>query len=249
MRWLLLVLLLPACRRAGPTIAATDGEVYESTVVDPAALPRVRTLGDIATHHRKRVVVEGSYEIDPLAPGKRKGAHFVWIVLSDGTRVSRAYRAIPEELGLAGHRVEVTGTITSGPPDPQMQSLLAPHIIAEHIALPNGDKPDEVTTIPAPPIVSASPPLGARIDRWVQIVGTLSSVATLPTADAKVTLADGGVVRVEGVDLATWSPLVGTTVTVTGRLAMEKGAGAFGLDFVIRGETAICAGSVSRCGM
>jgi len=39
-------------------------------------------------------------------------------------------------------------------------------------------------------------------------------------------------------------------VTVTGRLAMEKGTGgAFALDLVIRGPTAICAGVVARCGM
>lgn len=248
MRLLIVIVVVvgcAGCRRGPATIAATDGEVRESAVVEAPALPRVRTLYDIAAHHGKRVTVEGVYEVDPLAPGKHKGANLVWIVLGDGTRVSRAYGAIASELGFVGHRVEVTGTITSGPPDPTVQALLAPHITVEHVALAQGETRDEVTTIPAPPMVSASPPLGARVDRWVQVVGTLTAVAT----DATLTLADGGIVHVEGVDAAKWSPLVSKTVTVNGRLAMEKGTGAFGLDLVIRGQTAICAGVVARCGM
>lgn len=239
------VIACASCRRGSTTIAATDGEVRESAVVEAPALPRVRTLYDIAAHHGKRVTVEGFYEVDPLGPAKHKGANLVWIVLGDGTRVSRAYGVVVAELGFVGHRVEVTGTITSGPPDPRMQALLAPHITVEHVALAHGEMREDATTIPAPPMVSASPPLGARVDRWVQVVGTLTAVAT----DATLTLADGGVVRVEGVDAVKWLPLVSKTVTVNGRLAMEKGSGAFGLELVIRGETAICAGVVSRCGM
>ncbi len=102
-----------------------------------------------------------------------------------------------------------------------------------------------VASIPPPPVISATPSLGARVDRWVQVVGTLTAVAV----DATITLGDGGVVRVERVDETTWKPLLGATVTVTGKLAFEKGAGAFGLALVIRGPTAICAGVVGRCGM
>lgn len=242
MRAWVLGLLLVGCPRREVAIAATDGEARESSPVE-SALPRVRVLNDIATFHRKRVIVEGTYEIDPLA-GHGKGQHLTWIVLADGTRISRAYGAVEDEYGFAGLRVEATGTITSGPPDSKKQALMAPHLEVESLVLPGGGKVAKASEIPAPPVFSAAPSLAPRIDRWVQVVGTLTTVRT----DATITLADGGVVRVEEAD-ASFAPLVGKLVTVTGRLALEKGSGTFGLELVMRGRTAICAGAVPRCGM
>lgn len=239
---LFLFLLVLSCRRADPSIAPTPER--RAPAVDQGDLPRVRVLADVAAHQGKRVIVEGTYEIDPLA-GKGKGHHLTWIVLDDGTRISRAYGALEEEYGYADRRVVVRGKLTSGPPDDKVQSLLAPHVAAEEIRLIDGSTAPSVTSIPAPPVVSAAPSAAPRIDRWVQLVGSLSKVS----ADAFVTLSDGAVVRVERVDAGTWTPHVGTTVTITGRIALEKGAGTFGLELVIRGPTAICAGVVARCGM
>jgi hypothetical protein len=241
-RWWLVLLL--GCRREPPAIAATDGEVRE--VAPLAELPRVRVLSDIAAHHGKRVIVEGTYETDPLFPKRpRKGGNLTWVVLDDGTRISRAYGAIPDEFGYVDQRVLVTGTITSGPPDSKMQALMAPHIQVEQLTLANGLPAKPPTEMPAPPVVSAAPALGTRSDRWVQIVGTVSAVGPTST----ITFADGGIVKVEGCDVAEWTPLSGKTATVTGRVFMEKGAGTYGLDFVIRGQHALCAGVVTRCGL
>lgn len=223
-------------------IAPTDGEVHDVAAVSPAVLSHVRVLADIAAHHRERVIVEGTYEIEPLRPrAGHKGGNLTWIVLDDGTRVSRSYGAIRDEYGYVDRRVLATGTITSGPPNPNLQSLLAPHIIVETVALESGVGPS-LTILPAPPIASTTPALGARMDRWVQIIGK-------PGAVGSFALDDGGVVRVEDCDASEWTPLLGRRATLNGQLAMEKGPGAYALDFVIRGRHALCAGVEPRCGM
>ncbi|MBI2392386.1 MAG: hypothetical protein HYV09_22560 [Deltaproteobacteria bacterium] len=238
-------------RREPPAAVAVPGEARDAIAETPEALPTVRVLGDIAANGGRRVVVEGLYEIDPIAQGK--GGHLTWIVLADGTRVSRWYGAVADELGFADRRVRVTGVITAGPPDTKIQALLAPHIQPERIELAPGQTMGPPDEIPAPPVASTTPMSAPRVDRWVQIVGTLEALkptATTSRADATVKLSDGGVVRVENVVRLDWSPHVGKTVTVIGRLAMDKGApGAFALDLVIRGKSAVCAGVVSRCGM
>jgi len=246
LRVAVVLLLLASCRREAVATRPHDKETPRAEKV-VEGLPRVRVLGDIAEHHGKRVVVDGLYEVEPIARGK--GGKRVWLVLVDGTRISRAYDAIKTELAFANRRVHATGTITSGPPDTHIQALMAPHLALEKLELAASEPPlaSDVTEIPAPPVASTTAPLAKQLDRWVQLVGTLTA---LTGDDATIKLADGAVVRVERVHTASYAPHLGKTVTVTGRLAMEKGTGgAFALDLVIRGPTAICAGVVARCGM
>jgi hypothetical protein len=128
-------------------------------------------------------------------------------------------------------------------------ALMATHLVVERIELMAGQPPldNSIASITAPPVASTMPGLGKDLDRWVQVVATL---AALSSDEATLKLSDGGTVRVEHVHAATWSPHLGHTVTVTGRLSIEKGTGsAFALDLVFRGPTAICAGAVARCGM
>jgi len=243
----LALLVLSSCRRDAAVTKPHDREVRHAEA-DVGAPPRVRLLGDIAEHHGKRVIVEAKYEVEPIARGK--GGKRVWLVLIDGTRISRAYDVVASELPYTGHLVLATGVITSGPPDTHIQALNAPHLALEKLELRSNQPPidNTLTDVPAPPIGSTTPSLARAIDDWVQVVATLSAISATDTATLK--LSDGGVVRVERVQAASWTPLIGRTVTVTGRLAMEGGfPGAFALDLVIRGPTAICAGVVARCGM
>ncbi len=240
------LLIVASCRREVVATRPNDPDARRSEA-DAAELPRVRVLADIAEHHGKRAVVEALYEVEPIARGK--GGRRVWLVLVDGTRISRAYDAVVAELPYANRRVLATGVITSGPPDRHVQALLSPHLAVEKLELAIGEPPLDRSAhdLPVPPVASSMPTLATEIDRWVQVVGTLGSL----TGDlAKVELADGGAVRVEHVQVPEWAPHVGSKITVLGRLAMEKGAGSpFALDLVLRGPTAICAGAVAKCGM
>lgn len=248
----LAALALLACRREPPTAVAVTGETRDAAL-DGAdlALPRVRVLADIAAHSGQRVVVEGMYEIDRL--GKGKGGHLTWLVLADGTRISRAYGAVQGELGFVERQVRATGLLTAGPPDSKLQALMAPHLRVESIDLVSGTKgPDE---IPSPPLASASPGLAMRSDRWVTIVGLLERLDA-PThafsgrADAVLKLSDGAFVRVEDVMRVDWTPHLGKTVTTIGRLSMEKGAkGPYAIDLVVRGKSEVCPGVEPRCGL
>lgn len=240
------------CGRPEPPAAvAVPAETRDALADTQEALPVVRVLGDIAANSGRRVVVEGLYEIDPIARGK--GGNLTWIVLVDGTRVSRAYGAVADELGFGDRRVRVTGVITAGPPDSKIQALLAPHVQPERVELAAGQTMGPSGEIPAPPVASTTPAIAPRVDRWVQVVGTLEALkpnGATSRADATVRLSDGGVVRVENVVHHDWSKHAGKTVTVIGRLSMDKGApGAFALDLVIRGKSDVCAGVVARCGM
>lgn len=243
----LIAALVLSCRHEAVATRPRDRDTPKKVDDDRGELPRVRVLADIAEHHGKRVVVEGLYEIDPIRRGK--GGNKVWLVLADGARISRAYDALKSELAYGNRRVLATGKLTSGPPDTHVQAMMAPHLALETLALAPSEPPleSDVVDIPAPPIASASPQLAPRIDRWVQVVATLS---TLTGDTATLKLADGATLRVEGVHVPTWSSHIGKSVTVIGRLAVEKAAaGAFALSLVMRGPTEICAGAVTRCGM
>lgn len=249
MRVLLVVVLAlaAACRRDAVATRPNDPELLRAET-ETSELPRVRVLADVAEHHGRRVIVEGLYDIDPISRGK--GGKLVWLTLLDGTRISRAYGPVEAELPYANRRVLATGRLTSGPPDPQVQALLAPHLAVEKLELAAGEPPLDptVTEIPAPLVASTTPALAGHHERWVQVVGTLVTIDA--DATATLTLSDGGTVRVERVHRPEWSHHLGTTVTVIGRLLITKGAsGAFTLALVIPGRAAICPGVVSRCGM
>lgn len=240
-------------RRDPPSVSPVTSEVHDGGGVDASSvgLPHVRALADIAAHNGERVVVEGLYDVDRLGG---KGGNLTWIILADGTRISRAYGAVPKELGLIEKQVRAIGRITAGPPDSKLQALMAPHLQVESIALSSG-APEPIAALPAPPLASAAPGLAARVDRWVSIAGTLDRLepptsASSGRVDAILRLADGALVRVEGAVEARYKPLVGKPVTVLGHLSMEKGSpGAYAIDLVIRGKNAVCAGVEARCGM
>jgi len=241
-------------RREAPAAVAVTGETRDAAT-DGAidGLPRVRVLADIAAHGGQRVIVEGFYEVDRL--GKGKGGYLTWIVLADGTRISRSYGARKEEMGFVERQVRVTGVLTAGPPDPMMQSLMAPHIRVEKIELAPGQTLGPDTEIPVPPMASSSPALGARVERWVQIVGTIerldpSTHSFAGRVDAILKLGDGTLVRVEDAVEKSYAPLRGKQVTVIGRLSMEKGTpGPYAIDLVVRGKNAVCPGVAPRCDM
>lgn len=251
----MLTLVLGACgRREPPAAIAVNHETRDAaTDVATDALPHVRVLADIAAHGGQRVVVEGMYEIDRIQQGK--GGHLTWLVLADGTRISRAYDTVKSELGFVERKVTATGILTAGPPDPRMQSLLSPHLRVEHLALAEGQVAGPGLVIPTPPVASASPALGARIDRWVNIVGTVERLdppthAFSGRADAVLKLGDGTLVRIEDAVRADFAPHLGKTVTVIGQLAMEKGTpGPYAIDLVVRGKKQLCPGVTPSCGM
>jgi hypothetical protein len=238
-------LMVLACRHEDVATRPNDSDASRAAPPE-SDLPHVRVLDDIAKHQGKRVVLEGTYEVQPIRVGK--GGKLVWLVLLDGTHVSRAYAPIVAELPYASRRVFATGTVTSGPPDPNMQALLAPHLAVEKLELAANEPPldPEIRDVPAPPVVSTTRDLAAHVDRWVQVVGTL---ATLKGDRATLELSDGAVVHVEHVDARLYGAHLGKIVTVTGRLQMDGGRAAHAVDLVIRGATALCAGTVARCGM
>lgn len=232
---------------------AVTSEVHDAAVdVGVDALPRVRVLADIATHSGKRVIVEGLYDVDRL--GKGKGGHLTWIILADGTRISRSYGLMRDEMGLVERQVRAVGVITAGPPDTKIQALLAPHLQVESIELVAGPA-TKVTDLPAPPLASASPAVVPRVDRWVSLVGTLERLdppthAFTGRKDAVLKLSDGTRVRVEDAIEASYAPLLGKPVTVIGRVTMEKGTpGPYAIDLVVRGKNHVCPGVEPRCGM
>jgi hypothetical protein len=238
--------LVASCRQEAVATKPADRETPASAAPAPVDLPRVRVLNDIAEHHGKRVVVEGLYEVEPIARGK--GGNRVWLVLSDGTRISRAYDVVKSELAYASRRVLATGKITSGPPDTHVQAMSGPHLVLDKLDLAPAEAPlgPTPTDIPAPAVASAAPSLAVQIDRWVQIVGTLSSISG-DTANVK--LADGTVVRVEKLPPITATPPIGKTVTAIGRLDVDKAASTFALSLVLRPPNQLCPGAVARCGM
>lgn len=221
-------------------------------VVDSNELPSVRTKADLARHDRRRVVVEGWYEIVPVPGGKK--AQPAYVVLSDGTRVIRSYRPIVDELGYANRRVRVTGTVTIGPPDPRMQAMAGPHVDAERVELAAGETPisPPPREVPTLPMVTSLPGFAPHLDRWVAVSGTLDSVDPLPDsiwAGARLRLSDGSVAIVGYALEATWKPLVGKAVTTIGRVSVIGRDAGLGLDVRLDGCGPPCAGVVPRCGM
>lgn len=248
-----LLLLWTACaRREDPTITPVSEQQRKVDVVDADALPSVRTKADLARYDRRRVVVDGWYEIVPIPGGKKaQPAH---VVLIDGTRVIRSYRPIVDELGYANRRVRVTGTVTIGPPDSRLQAMMGPHVQVEQLELAAGETPitPAPSEIPTPPMVTSLPGFAPHLDRWVAVSGTLEALtprADPPWADARIRLADGGAALVAYVVEAGWSPLVGKTMTTIGRVSVIGGDAALGLDVRIVAAGAPCPGLAPRCSM
>ncbi len=243
-------------RRVSPPIGPVD-EARDTQVVvdDRASLPRVRTREDLAANDGRRVALEGFYDVQRIRWGK--GGEIVTVRLVDGTEVIRATSVVRDELGWVERKVLAIGVVHAGPPPGPAQAILAPHVAPERIeaadGLPSPAAPP--AEIPAPPFFSSSAPLAARVDRWAQIGGTLEAIvphgADPGARDAHVRLGDGALLRVERVHEPDWASHLGRTVTVIGRLKLDKpkAGGAFALDLVIRGPSAVCAGTVSRCGM
>lgn len=243
-------------RRLSAPIGPVD-EAPDAKVVDHASeLPRVRTKADVEAQSGRRVALEGVYDVQRIRFGK--GGEITTVRLVDGTEVIRSTTAVEDELGWIERTVVVTGVVHAGPPPGSLQAILAPHVTVERIdpadakPAPSPSIPPE---IPAPPSFASAAPLAARVDRWVQLHGALAAIvpsaADASARDAHVRLADGAVVRVERVHEPHWAKLLGGAVTVIGRLSLDKPAagGAFALDLVIRGPSAVCAGTVPRCGM
>ncbi len=247
------LLLLAACaRREDPTIAPVAERQPTRAVVESGDLPLVRTKDDLARHDHQRAIVEGWYEIAPVAGGK--GAQPAYVVLVDGTRVIRSYGPVLAELAFANRRVRVTGSVTLGPPDSSLQAMSGPHVQAERVELAPGETaispaPRE---IPTPPTVTSLPGFAPHLDRWVAVSGTLEALtprAAPPWADARIRLADGGVVLVGYVVEATWRPFVGKPLTTIGRVAVLGRDAGLGLDVRLEGARLPCAGVEPRCGM
>ncbi len=210
-------------------------------------LPRVRVLADVAAHGGERVAVEALYDVDRIGGGT--GGHSTWLVLVDGTRISRAYAQVHDELGLVERRVLAVGKLTPGPAD-DAHALMAPHLAVERIDLAAGEAPGP-KVVPAPPLTSAAPTLAPRYDRWTSVVGAVDRLDHRGEGvDAVLKLPDGTLVRVCRVEESSYRPWVGQTVTVTGLLRMEKGvAGPFAIELSLRGRTALCPGVRPGCGV
>lgn len=233
-------LLLAACGGAGANRDGGGGGSDE---------PAYRTLAEIEPHFGRPIRVIGRYDVAPVALGKRLQP--VEIVLDDGTRFIRAYRPVAAELRLLERRVVVDGRFypdAHQPPD--VEQVMAPHVEPERIELAPGEKPAPAAGgLPAPPLVEDAAGLRARDDRWAMVHGRLDSVTPRPGddlwADAVLELADGAVVDVPGVSLATWERLSGAEITVVGR---PRWAGA-GARHRLDAESGMCEGRVPRCHM
>lgn len=248
MRALLVAAILLGCARPdGGRIGPVSEGAAESAAA-PAGPAEVRTKGDIARLDGQRVVVVGRYDVE-LVSAHKKGGRLTSIVLADGAHVYRAYGPIRAELGFVNRHVRVTGKITSGPPDPMMQSVGGPHVALERIELEGGGQPPAATRLPTPPFASTEAELLPHFGRWIALHGTVTTVTvtSAPWANVAVELSDGKYVYVESVFEPEWRPLVGKAVTTIGALGVGDVAAAHAT--TLRGSGPPCAGREPRCGM
>ncbi len=245
------VLVFAACaRREDAPIERAPEQRPNVVHAEPAELPVVRTRQELARADRQRAVVEGVYEIAPLAGGE--DTQPAAVVLVDGTRVVRALRPVPEELAFDRRRVRAIGTVSVGPPDARTQALGGPRVLAERVELRAGEAPitPTPTSVPTPPQVTTIAGFAPHLDRWVAVTGTLESLAPLADAtraDAELRLADGGLVTVDHAVEADFRPFVGRLVTAIGRASVTGRGGALSVRLV--GARAPCLGVAPRCGM
>jgi hypothetical protein len=245
------LLALAGCaRREAPEIVPVREPSKDAGEAEK--LPIVRTKSDVATFDRKRAVVFGTYEVEPVHPHK-KGGRMTTIVLSDGTHVYRAYGWMKAETAFVNKRVKVTGVITKGAPDPMMQSVGGPHVQPEKIELAEGETASvpAPTVLPTPPMVTSMPGFAPHVDRWVAVNATVDSVLTTPASFGAVILKlpDGGLVDVDSVYVSDWKPFLGKSVTVIGRVHLAATDAAIGMRVTLYGAGSPCPGVEPRCGM
>ncbi|MBI2389117.1 MAG: hypothetical protein HYV09_05830 [Deltaproteobacteria bacterium] len=246
MRALLVVLLLLGCTRRD---AAKIGPVAEGAADGkpaPTGLAEVRTRQDITRLDGQRAIVVGRYDVE-LVSAHKKGGRLTSIVLADGTHVYRAYGPIKAELGFVNRHVRATGKITSGPPDPMMQSVGGPHVALEHLELEEGGQPPPASTLPTPPLASTEAELLPHSGRWIALHGAVDTitVTSAPWATVAVRLSDGKRVYVESAYEPEWTPLVGKAVTAIGVIRKDDAAHAL----MLGGSGSPCVGREPRCGM
>jgi hypothetical protein len=90
---------------------------------------------DVEPSYGDPVRLEGRYEVDPIAGGKRfQGA---WLVLDDGTRYVIAYRPVPGHFPFLSKRVVIQGRPYM--PGRDTQHIQAPHLEVQSIELAPGE--------------------------------------------------------------------------------------------------------------
>ena len=183
---------------------------------------------------------EALLDIDRLEGGK--GFQGTWLEKPDGTRLVVSYSPVPEYFQFIEKRVVVQGETYM--PAPYEQHIGATHIRVRSIALAPGETAGP-GSLPLPRLVTTRSQLAPG--RWIEAQGTLRSAtkhADDDWCDAVMVLGDGTEV---GASMyitemeSKWTPLVGSGVTVMGKLDAD------GKKLI--GPTAICAGAVRGCGM
>jgi len=239
---------LCGCARQDDAKIAPVHEITDAA--PPERLPEVRTKTDIDANDHKRVVMLGTYDVEPVRLHK-KGGRMTTIVLADGTHVYRAYGPVKSELAFVSHKVRVTGIITKGPPDPMMQSVGGPHVDLESLRLEDGETLNVPAQIPTPPLVTTMAGFARYEGRWVAVNAKLDAVLSSagPWGSAIVMLSDGSLVDADSILTVEWTPLVSKEITTIGRVDFEGTDAAIGMRVSLLGAGAPCPGYVPRCRM
>lgn len=205
---------------------------------------------DVDSAYGEALELEGRYEVDPVAGGKRFQG--VWLVLDDGTRHLLAYRPVPEGFQFIDKRVRVRGRPYL--PGSDVQHIETMHLAVDAIELAPGETPYlSPPTHPAPPPAAhTGAALAAREGRWVQMVGALQSVEDDPDGYlgvARLRLVDGTQVYVRNVLKGEWSPYLGQWVTATSRVRPEPVVGGEPPAYELFGARQFDASDPGRAGL
>jgi hypothetical protein len=213
-----------------------------------AALPKCASRADVDRLHGQKVRVEALYDVEPSPGGK--GLEAAYLLLDDGTELVRSYRPVEAELGFVEKRVVAVGTVYRDAGQAEhIQQLMAPHFYPDHIELAAGE-----TKVEPPPAKRAPPPtiasvaeLASRSRRWVQVTATLEGLTAKGDTDwseGRLKLANGDTIVIPTVYHRHWRELVGTEITVVGKVIAtgERPGEAAAI-----ADRAHCKGRVERC--
>jgi hypothetical protein len=199
------------------------------------------------------VTLGGTYEVDPVAQGKKfQGA---WLLPEGGKeRLVLSYRPEPKYFAFIGKRVVVTGRHRVLPP--YVQQIGADHFDLHSIALAKGEAPyaEVPKQIPAPPLADSKEKLAALSGRWARVYGRVLTLEVSPEESRyvlklAVAMPDGHVLSVKDLYLGNmrWDKAKKVdAITLIGRAGQVRTDGGMvpDIDFA-----AVCQGHVERCGM
>lgn len=247
---LALLAALPSCD--GPSASSVPSPPAPAAPSEAArsaeALPRCASKADVERLHGQTVRVEALYDVDPSPAGK--GLEAAYLLLDDGTALVRSYRPVVDELGFVERRVIAVGKVyrDAGQAD-HIQQLMAPHFYPDRIELAPGEAKitPPPTERPAPAKAERVADLAGRKLRWAQVTGTLEALTPKEDtawSEGRLKLASGEAVALSSLYTIHWKELVGTEITVVGKV-IATGEKAGEAATIV--ERTHCKGRVERC--